>query len=115
MGQTLNNIGVVHKTEVIAIREELGESWDGNLNNIGIVHQNRGYYEKALDYWSRSLAIREGLGDMLGMGHTLNNIGIVHYNKGDYNKAAVHLEKSLAIQKEIGFKGLNCIALFISI
>ena len=57
-----------------------------------------------VNYYVRSLAIREELGDKLGLGYSLNNIGNVHKNKGDYDKALDHLERSLAIRGEIGDK-----------
>jgi tetratricopeptide (TPR) repeat protein len=66
------------------------------------VHHDKGDLDKALEYYDRSLAIREELGDKYGMGYSLNNIGNVYYDKGDYKKAEEHLEKSLAMQKEIG-------------
>jgi tetratricopeptide (TPR) repeat protein len=66
------------------------------------VHHDKGDYEKALDYFGRSLAICEELGDKRGMGYGIGNIGIVSYCKGDYKKAEDYLEKSLATQKEIG-------------
>ena len=75
-----------------------------SLNNIVVVHLNKGDYDKALEYYDKSLKIREELGDKYGMGYSLVNIGLVHYDKGEYNKAIEYLEKSLAIQKEIGFK-----------
>ena len=78
-----------------------------NLNNIGFVHSDKGDYEKALDYYGRSLGIQEKIGDKRGMGYSLNSIGIVHSNKGDYDKALDYLEKSLAIQKEIGIKAIE--------
>ena len=71
------------------------------------MHSNKGDYDTALDYYDRSLAIEEELGDKSGMGYNLNNIGVVHHNKGDYKKATEYLEKSLPIHKEIGFKGLE--------
>jgi tetratricopeptide (TPR) repeat protein len=71
------------------------------------VHAYKGDYDKALDYYGRSLAIEEEIGDKYGMGFSLNNIGNVHWYKGDYKKAEEYLEKSLAIQKEIGLKGLE--------
>ena len=71
------------------------------------MHWNKGDLDTALDYYERSLAIREELGDKRGMGYSLNSIGLVHYYKGDYEKAEDYLEKSLDIQKEIGFKKME--------
>ena len=67
----------------------------------------KGSYSKALDYYMKSLNIREEIGDKLGMGYTLNKIGNVHYDKGEYNIAIEYLEKSLSIHIEIGIKILE--------
>ena len=66
------------------------------------MYKNKGDYEKALDYFERSLAIEKEFGDKRGIGITLISIGVVHWNKGAYKKAEEYLEKSLTIQKEIG-------------
>jgi tetratricopeptide (TPR) repeat protein len=78
-----------------------------SLNNIGIMHHDKGDYDKALEYYNRSLAINEEIGYKYVMGYSLNNIGIVHRNKGDYDKALEYLEKSLSIQKEVGTKEIE--------
>jgi len=75
-----------------------------SLNSIGSVYRNKGDYEKALDYYNRSLAINEEIGDKYGMGYNLNNIGNVHIYKGDLDKALNYYEKALAIREEIGDK-----------
>jgi tetratricopeptide (TPR) repeat protein len=74
------------------------------LGNIGIVHADKGEYDKALEYYDKSLKIEEELGDKRGMGDTLNNIGIVHLNKGEYDTALEYYDKSLKIQEERGDK-----------
>ena len=58
-----------------------------SLNNIGLVHATRGDYDKALDYYARSLAIHEELGDKRAMGIILGNIGTVYVSRGDSGKA----------------------------
>ena len=52
------------------------------LNNIGIIYYNQGNYEQALDYYSKSLKIKEELGDNEGIPSTLSNIGIIYYLQG---------------------------------
>ena len=78
-----------------------------NSRRLGVVYANQGDYDKALDYYGRSLTIYEELGDKRGITITLGNIGIICLNKGDYDKAEECLDKSLTIQKEIGIKGME--------
>jgi tetratricopeptide (TPR) repeat protein len=68
------------------------------------VYRYRGYYDKALDYLERSLAIREELGDKRGIGDSLICIGVVYGSKGDYGKELDYYSRSLAIQEELGNK-----------
>ena len=60
--------------------------------------------DTALDYYGRSLAIKEEVGDKQGIGYSLNNIGIVHAYKGDCDKALDYFNRSLAISEELGDK-----------
>ena len=76
-------------------------------NYIGDICQIKGDYNKALDYYTRSLKIADELGDKYSIGHSLMGIGLVYADIGDHDKAEEHLEKSLAIQKEIGMKELE--------
>jgi tetratricopeptide (TPR) repeat protein len=75
--------------------------------SIGLVHANTGEYDKAMDYYSRSLVICEELGDKAGIGYSYYCFGMVHYYTGNYNKAADQFKKSLNIQKEIGVKQIE--------
>jgi len=59
------------------------------MNNIGNTYDNKGYYDKALEYQLKSLEIMQ---TVLGEMHpdyagALNNIGITYLKKGDYGKA----------------------------
>ena len=49
-----------------------------SLNSIGRVYHGLGQYQKALEYFEKSLAIRQKLGDVEGEGVTLNNIGMIY-------------------------------------
>ena len=57
-------------TSVLKQAEELSDKrgMGASLNNIGVVHVNKGDNDKALDYYGRSLAIQEEIGDRRGMG-----------------------------------------------
>jgi serine phosphatase RsbU (regulator of sigma subunit)/Tfp pilus assembly protein PilF len=74
------------------------------INVIGITHHNRGEYEEALDYYGQSLAIKQEIGDEMGMASSLGNIGLIHYEKGDYKEAIKYYSMSLEIEKKLGNK-----------
>ena len=87
-------------SEFKKFKKSLGISY----NNIGIIYKNQGNYEKALEYYSKSLAIKEELSDKKGMAVSCNNIGNIYLYQGDYEKSLEYYSKSLAIKKEIGDK-----------
>jgi len=71
------------------------------LHNFGIIVQNRGDYDKALEYYDRSLKIKEELGDRVGVAGSLHEIGIIHQRRGDHYKALEHYNRSLKILEEL--------------
>ena len=75
-----------------------------SLNNIGLIYSNQGNYEKALDYYAKSIKIREEIGDKSGTGGSYNNIGIIYDQQGNLEKALENYSESLKISEEIGDK-----------
>ena len=74
-----------------------------SYNNIGVVYYSQGDYDKALEYYSKTLAIRE---KVLGTEHpntarSYGNIGVVYKNQGDYDKALEFFTKDLAICEKV--------------
>ncbi len=74
------------------------------LNNTGNIYFNQGNYPLALEYWQKSLRIREEIGDKQGIGSSLSNIGVIYLNQGDAPLALEYYQKSLKIQSGIGYK-----------
>ena len=73
------------------------------FNNISLVYRAQGNYEKALEYYEKSLVIKE---KMLGKEHpstatTYNNLAIVYEDQGNYEKALEYYEKALVIREKV--------------
>ena len=77
------------------------------LNNIGLIYKNQGDIPKALEYFHKSLKIREEIKDKLGIAYSLNNIGIIYNNQGDHLKALDYCPISL---KELAIPILSLIS-----
>lgn len=89
-----------------------------SLNNMGTVYQRKGDYNKALNYYRRTLekykklfeqAQRSGNPDAIarskkGIASGLGNIGEIHRLQGNYAQAIDPLFKSLKMRKELGDK-----------
>ena len=73
-------------------------------NNIGNIHTENGDYALALEFYFKSLKIREEIGDKKGMAMSYGNIGVIHWYKGDYDKALEFYFKGVKINEEIGDK-----------
>ncbi len=74
------------------------------FNSLGIIFYNKGDFDKAINYYSRSLKIRAEIGDKKGIAATLNNFGIVYQDQGDNAKAIEYYTRSLKTNEEIGDK-----------
>jgi len=75
-------------------------------NNIGIVYYFRSNFDKAIEYYQKSLYIKEELGDKKGISNNYNNIGMVHLEQGNYDKTMDYFLKALKIREELGDKKL---------
>jgi tetratricopeptide (TPR) repeat protein len=69
---------------------------------MGNIYSDQGNHPKALDYYQKSLKIREQIGDQQGIAVCLMNMGNSYYDQGNYPKALDYYQKSLKIQEQIG-------------
>jgi tetratricopeptide (TPR) repeat protein len=76
----------------------------GALNNSGFLAQQKGDVPKALEYFTKSLNLRDQTGYKEGVAVCLSNIGVIYDNQGDIPKALEYYNKSLKIQEQIGDK-----------
>ncbi|MES2140032.1 MAG: tetratricopeptide repeat protein [Bacteroidota bacterium] len=74
------------------------------LNNIGYVYKQQGDITKALEWYNKSLKIREEIGNKYGIANSINNIGRIYNIQGNNRKAIEYYKKSLKIQNDIGDK-----------
>ncbi len=128
LGQSLNNIGFVYQTEhdmaralqyyqkSLKLREEINDKRGiaETLNNLGFLYRNFGDpdcistvkdicrkagFFKALEYYTKSLKIKESIRDSLGIAVSYNNIGTIHKFLLDYDKALDYYGKCLKIRQ----------------
>ncbi len=84
-------------------REELLLSLGGTLaDDLGLLYQDKGEWERAIEYYERSLALKEKVGDEYGMAPTFHDLGLMYQYKGKLDKAIEYHERSLAIVERIG-------------
>jgi len=71
-------------------------------NNLGLVYADKGEWDKAIEFYEKSLETYEKVGDVHGMAQTYGNLGIVYFQKGEWDKAIEFYEKSLETKEKVG-------------
>jgi len=64
----------------------------------------KGDLDESLDYYKKSLVIREEFSDKSGKATTLFNIGNLYWKKSDLNSALDYMKQGLVIDEELGNK-----------
>ncbi len=94
IGQTLNK-NFTAKAKQLQIR---------CLGTIGVVYYNRGFYAKALNYYSHALKISEDINHKPFQAANIGNIGSIYLYQGDYATSLAYYLKALKIHEETGDK-----------
>ena len=72
--------------------------------NLGIIYYTRGEYDKAEEFYLKSLEINEALDRQEGMANQYCNLGILYKKRGELDRAEESHLKSLEINKSLGQK-----------
>ena len=73
-----------------------------HLNNLGLAYANLGKYQQAIDYYERTLAISQDIGDKRSECNRLGNLGNAYANLGQYQQAIDYYERAKAIFDVLG-------------
>jgi tetratricopeptide (TPR) repeat protein len=94
--------------------EELGDraGLATTYNNIGLINEARGEYAAALEWYERSVALKEALGDRAGLATTYHNIASIHYARRNYVIALSWYEKARMLQEQLGDRYSNARTLY---
>ncbi|MDP2384845.1 MAG: tetratricopeptide repeat protein [Bacteroidota bacterium] len=131
MAFSLNNMGFVYDDlgefkkaidcyeRSLALRTEVGDKSDIaiSLSNIAGIYYHHGDpsctspkkecakigQNKALEYYTQSLKIREAIGDKEGIANSLGNIGFIYSDQKNYKKALEYLNRAMKLSKELGY------------
>ncbi|MFC4531558.1 tetratricopeptide repeat protein [Sphaerisporangium dianthi] len=72
------------------------------FHQLGIIAQERGEYDQALEWYGRSLTIKEELGNRAGMATGYHQLGMIAQERGEYDQALEWYRRSLTIKEELG-------------
>ncbi len=76
--------------------------YSASLSSAASMYFEVGQFDKALEYYKKSLAIVKELGLELEVSKQLNNIGLIYSNWGRYKQAIVYHKQGLAIAEKFG-------------
>lgn len=85
----------------IAIEQNNGIKKAKCFNDMAIIFNAKGNYEKSIEYYKKSLVIKETLGLNPMIGYTLNNIGILYQHLNDPQSALPFFNRALSIYQLI--------------
>lgn len=122
IAQSYNRIGLVHdyagnfelaetyyvKAYGIMLRNEGEEATDGILNNLGSIYYYLGRYSESMDYYLKSLKIRESKKDegdpetLKKLSQSYNNIALLLKRQQNYQDAIAYYESALRIKSDLG-------------
>ncbi len=89
------------KSDNPAVQTVAKKYYAAYITNIGYMYDKRGNIPKAIEYYRRSLQIKEETGDKSGMADALNNIGNIYRLQGDTARALDCFKRGLTIRIEI--------------
>lgn len=89
--------------EALTLAERLGyqKGIANSFNTIGVTYYYQGWYDIALGYHQKSLAIRKSLNDTAGIGHSTNNIGLIYMGQRKHEESLTYLLEALHIYKTL--------------
>ena len=106
IGSLLVRVGQLAKAEelYLALLEQTREQSEEQLyyNQLGIIKNRQGHYEKALQYYQKSLDIRQRTlpNNHPHLATSYDNIGLVYSNMREYPQALSFHEKALGIYQK---------------
>ena len=70
-----------------------------SYNNLGLAYKNKGVYDRAIEYYEKSLRIKiAALGDEHpSVATSYNNLGSAYDSKGEYDRAIEYFSKAVVI------------------
>jgi tetratricopeptide (TPR) repeat protein len=84
-------------------REDLPQTLTGTLaNELGLLYKAMGKWDKAIEYYQRSLALCEKVGNERGMATTFNNLGTAYRDRRKWDQAVEYYQRSLTIYRKVG-------------
>lgn len=70
-----------------------------NLDLNAVIFWKHNYFDKAIEFYQKSLILNEQLGNHNGVAGINSNLALIYADKGDYENAYTFFEKTLSVRK----------------
>jgi len=95
----------VYLTRAERFKAESNEMLEAeNYNKVAQIYWEFSHFQEAADYFARSLALNQGLGNANALWQLTANLGMLNSDMGQYQKSLQFFEQSLEHAKRIGRK-----------
>jgi len=87
----------------LLLSEEIGDKKGiaDSYYNLGVINKNKGRYEYAIDFFSKSKLIYDEIGDKMGLASVNNGFGGLWFLTGDYQNAFRYFEEANILYAEL--------------
>jgi tetratricopeptide (TPR) repeat protein len=101
IANSFNNIGNVYAKLIYEnICSKLGADWESTFRTSDLQYISK-EYTPVIDYYRKSLSIREKNSDKQGIAISLSNLGKIYSKLRNYTQALAFLDRALVINKEL--------------
>jgi len=76
----------------------MAQTW----GNLGAVYMQKGEWDKAIEFYQKSLSVTERLGDVVTSANNYFGLGMLYERQNEPRKAMDFVEKAMQIWKQIG-------------
>jgi tetratricopeptide (TPR) repeat protein len=90
------------QAEGLAERAERPDIISSVYNRLGGIHYQLDQFRQARDYVGKSIAIREEIGDVLGVARSYNNLANLSWKLGSLDEALENFKRSAELQTRLG-------------
>jgi serine phosphatase RsbU (regulator of sigma subunit) len=90
-------LGLADFLELAAQKEAAGDNREASryLNEAATIHWEKKEYDKAIEYFEKSLRLNEAIGNEQGISGINSNLGMIYADKQEYHKAVDCFDKVL--------------------
>ena len=93
----------IHYSKALELAEDHKQIKASVYNNLGIYYKGQKQFDKGIDFFMRSISLKEEIGDTKGLINTLTNMGDLFHSRGDRQKAREIYKEARKKSQDLGY------------